>query len=125
MFIKLIREFLEKRDERKWQEWGLMLKELEFDSSLRLGRVISVRQEARSGTKAYIVWHEKPGDQIAVWVADYWPKKNDFILGSGSIGYGEHHAEPVYYFNNVKRIIRNRVYLGFLKHEYRVREHQK
>jgi hypothetical protein len=61
-----------------------------------LGQIISHRQRARTGTKAYVRW--LVDDSVtAAWFEASRPAVRAYVLALGSYGHGPHHSESVFY----------------------------
>lgn len=120
MIFRLIGDYLKKKNERRWREWKGLIINLKRDSSLALAEIVSVRQKARTGTKAYVYWYNNVDQRDAVWIPKIWPNSGDFVLGRGGYGHGKHHKEEVFYFNKVIKIVQGNVYRGFIKHQKRI-----
>lgn len=60
-----------------------------------VGRIVDVRQRARTGTKAYVEWSN--GTSTAAWFEGAWPSLHADVLATGNLGRGPHHRETVFY----------------------------
>lgn len=67
-----------------------------FGMTCCLGQVISHRQRARTGTKAYVRW--LVDDSVtAAWFEASRPAVRAYVLATGRYGHGPHHSEAVFY----------------------------
>ena len=67
-----------------------------YETSACLGQVISHRQRARTGTKAYVRW--LVDDSVtAAWFEASRPPVRAYVLAAGQYGHGPHHRESVFY----------------------------
>lgn len=113
-------KYSRKMNEKQWIEWQDTLSLLGSDYRYFLGKIVSIRQRAKTGTKAFVYWHGKSSDMQAVWLPNLWPKIGSYILGRGSYGRGRHHNEQVFYFNDEVKVIDYKVFQGFKKHNKRI-----
>ena len=67
-----------------------------YVASCCLGQVVSHRQRARTGTKAYVRWLAD-GSVTAAWFEASRPVVGAYVLASGQYGHGPHHSEPVFF----------------------------
>ena len=97
-FLSLMLDFLNKKiNEKKiWHQWNEIHEKLENDKQLYFGKILNIRQHARSGTKAYIQWY-KGKSCPAIWIKGIKLKNGEYILVNGSRGPGSHHGEEVFY----------------------------
>lgn len=120
MIIDFFRRLFAQRDEERFKQWTHFLSRVDDSSHSYLCEIISIKQYARTGTKAYVKCHRGDLDERqAVWLPKLSPSRGDFVLGSGSIGYGKHHKEAVFYFNDVQEVMKSKFYKGFLAHKKR------
>lgn len=120
MIMKWIKGLIEKYDHKNWQQWTEVVDDVENRYGVDICQITLVRQQARTGTKAYVRWMYQDDSEQAVWVSGCWPSKGDYIVGSGEVGYGKHHDEEVFYFNKVEKVIKKRVYSSYLRHQKRL-----
>lgn len=67
-----------------------------YVTSCCLGQVVSHRQRARTGTKAYVRWLAD-GSVTAAWFEASRPPVGAHVLASGRYGHGPHHTESVFF----------------------------
>lgn len=117
MLFRWIKNYFERRDRARWEEWRAGLEFVAQHKDVRFCQIVRVRQTARTGTKAYVIWRGKEEVMQAVWIKNCWPKKGDYVIGSGGLGHGTHHEETVFYFSAVEKVIRNKVFAGYLRYQ--------
>ena len=88
------------RDQKVGELWNEMVKKADDSSSLLIGKVNSIRQYARTGTKAYVSWIKGEAAN-AVWIRDVRLNPGEYLLVDGSEGHGDHHNETVFYIKNL------------------------
>lgn len=109
-------------DRKRWENWNRALA-LAKDRNFNLGRVTSLRQRARTGTKAYVKWIIGSGPS-AIWIPKAWPKVGMFLLVRGCVGTGTHHNESVLFVNTLEWILPGNTQRGWKRHEKRMRDLQ-
>lgn len=120
MFFGFFKRYFAKRDKERFEQWLNFLSRVENSNHRYLCEIVSIKQYAKSGTKAYVKCHKGSlGQRQAVWLPKLSPSRGDFILGSGNVGHGKHHNEAVFYFNNIQEIMKSKIYKGFLSHKKR------
>ncbi|WP_156184753.1 hypothetical protein [Allosalinactinospora lopnorensis] len=73
-------------------------------SGAELIQVYRVYQEARSGTKAIILWLET-GHQQDAWFRGNWPEPGSVALVHGSTGWGPHNRNPDVFYIEPHQIV--------------------
>ncbi len=83
-------------------------------------RIKTIKQSAKSGTKAYVEWIIGDGPE-SVWFNNFWPKSGCFLIVGGDIGYGTHHGERVFYVNSIERTLHPLTFTAWKQHEKRLK----
>lgn len=120
MIFRIFMNYFHKKNEKRWREWKGVINQLDEDYRLSLGKIVSIRKKARTGTKVYIYWHGNMKEKHAIWIPKCWPNSGDYILGRGSFGYGDHHKEEVFYLNDAVKIVKCNAYRGYVSHLKRI-----
>jgi hypothetical protein len=117
-YIKIIRRRIDKRRWNRWQQ--LHTRCFETGASF-LVKVERIRQQARTGTKAY-VRDIDTGYRFAIWYPQNWPAAGSIMLIQGNFWGGEHHNEEVFYVNTYMPHgwLPERVYNGWRRHNKRL-----
>ena len=115
--FRLIAEWRRKRDERLWADFESMRANVAARGA-HIADVETIRQKARTGTKAYVRWLDT-GEVDAVWARARRLSKGQMLALSGRRGYGEHHDEPVFYIDRAGPRVDRRTYSGWARHEAR------
>jgi len=68
-----------KRDGVHWQNWNKANDLLKHEYGCRMFRIVDIRQQASTGTKAYAIF-EDTSDEEAVWMPDFWSTKGEYIV---------------------------------------------
>lgn len=89
-----------RREKKMWNKWNSVQKFMDENSNLLFGKVWSIRQSARTGTKAYMQWYKGSACQ-ALWVNGVWLKTGEYIIVEGNEGHGRHHEEAVLYVQHL------------------------
>ena len=110
-----------KRDKVHWENWNKAVELLKREYGCRMFRIIDIRQQASTGTKAHVVF-EDTSEEDAVWIPDFWPAKGEYIVSKGDYGHGSHHDENVYYVKQVLLHLHKDTYMGWNRHEKRLRK---
>jgi len=80
-------------DERSWEAWNNCLAYAERTpdaSQAGLGKLVRVRQYARTGTKGLVRW-EATGAVTEVWLEGWHLPLGAYLVARGTVGYGPHH----------------------------------
>ena len=83
-----------RRDANKYRQWCAFVNTKQ--SGAEIFQIISVRQHARPGLKAYGRWIET-GHTFALWIGGAWPSVGTFMSAPGNYGPGSHHGEFLFY----------------------------
>lgn len=105
------------RDETRWAQLEELRRRADANG-WRIGQVRWIRQKARRGTKILLRWIGAPGS-TAAWTERYWPSRGDILVVRGSVGYGQHHGEDVFYVNQVIQRLPASTYRGWARTEQR------
>lgn len=73
-----------------------------FEGAQHSGQIVSIRQRARTGTKAYIRW-SKLDYKTGIWFPfpQMYIAIGQYVSVSGQFSYGQHHDEEVFYVHTV------------------------
>lgn len=116
-----VRRRRELRDEISWNTFSAARRDARAHG-YRIGVVTGIRQNARTGTKAWMRWIVDPPEQHAVDAVWTWHTRlqtGSMLIVSGSYGHGDHHNETVFYINRVEGQLDRRDYQGWMRHESR------
>ncbi len=102
-----------KRDEEKYHQWCAFVQTKEFGADIF--QIVSVRQKARTGLKAYVRWLGS-GQTCAVWSEGAWPSTGMFVSAMGNYSHGAHHNEEVFYVNKLFGFIDGKYYAAMRRH---------
>ncbi len=86
------------RDKSKWHQWENFLISKNEHPEAYYVDIISIRQKAGTGTKAYVQFIPS-GQKHAVWFWELWPSLGSAMIFTASHGNGNHHNEDVLYVN--------------------------
>jgi len=75
------------------------------------GTIIQIRQRARTGVKAYVRW-EADGSVTGLWVPGASNLPLAPVVVTGSLGWGDHHEEPVVFASTIRRVRRKDIRKG-------------
>ncbi len=120
--FSFFRKFRERRDERLWREWEALLADHRQIGGW-IGEVVGIRQNARTGTKAYV---HRLGrrDGEAVWAPNQRLMRRTFIHATSVSKRqgvaGSHHAEEFWWINSIGRVASHKAYAGWLRHNERL-----
>jgi hypothetical protein len=106
------------RDKFLWQKWERAQEIVRKSPGARIGCIERVRQNARTGTKGYIRWHQESGTE-PIWVPHYHAGRR-FVIVRGNRGYGDHHGEQVFYVKEILCVLPGSAYRGWCRHNKRI-----
>jgi len=118
--ILQIISFPERRRRKRKEDWENWNKALDLSKHATMFRIVSIRQQARTGTKAYVVFQDTK-ERSAVWIPELLDvERGEYMVVHGSYGHGRHHDEQVFYVNHVLQHMDKQTYKGWKKHEKRI-----
>lgn len=120
-WLQSLERHRELRDQVCWNKFDAAMRHARAHG-YRIGVVTQIRQNARTGTKAWMQWVVDPHGQSrldAVWVWHARLHTGSMLVVSGSYGHGEHHQETVFYINSVEGQIDPGDYDGWMRQESR------
>ena len=90
-----------------------------YRSSAYTGRITRVKQNARTGIKAYVQWRGT-NSSAAMWVRGERVYPGQHVVLTGSCGCGDHHAETVFYVDCLVDAFDHQCSRSARRHERRI-----
>ncbi|MEU6005049.1 hypothetical protein [Streptomyces sp. NPDC047453] len=92
--LGILRRKKTRREAAAAQQWErLQASARQLGPGFHIVQVDKVYQQARNGSKAYVIWTET-GMRQDTWFEGWVPRPGSFILLRGSVGYGPHNNNP-------------------------------
>ncbi len=87
-----------------------------YRSSPYAGCITQVKQNARTGTKAYVKW-QGTNSTVAIWVPDIRVYPGQYVVLMGNYGHGDHHSETVFYVDCLVDAFDQKCFRSARRHE--------